>query len=137
MIEFFQQKQIFLKVTVYILALFIADDLILMAFGKIVDGKVTRMVISSGGYKSPPVNFPIIEFSANGRKYTLKGNRDTYYKPGSTVRIIFRPWWPGKAKVYTFWGIIKRPLIQFIIIFLLWAMLYSSFKKRKPSKSRT
>ena len=136
MIDFFQRKQIFIKVTACILALFIADNLILVIFGKTVDGKVTKMVISPGGYRSPSFSYPLIEFVANNQQYSFKGNWETYYKTGEKLKVIYRPWWPKKAKVYTFWGILKSPLTQFMVIFIIWSLLYSSFKKKNVSKSK-
>jgi hypothetical protein len=134
--SFFSKKRIFIKVLIIIAVVFITDILILLILGKKSEGEVIRYVDnSSGGFGYPSIRYPEIQFQVSGKTYKFNGNWDADYHSGDILPVIYRPWWPKKARVFTFWGIIKRPLIQFIVTLVLWSLIYSSFKpKSKPKR---
>ena len=106
-----------------------------MVIGKTTEGKVIQYVISdAGGSKYPSIKYPVVQFQVKNKVYKFNGNWDADYNTGDTVKVIYRPWWPNKAKIYTFWGIAKRPLIQFTVVFFLWIMIYTSFKPTIKNK---
>ena len=129
--SFFEIKNIFIKVFLILIIVFISDNLILIFLGKTIDGKVIRYVDNSaGGVGYPSIRYPEIKFQVNDTEYRFNGNWDTDYKAGDIVPVIYRPWWPKKARINTFWGISKRPLIQCIVVLVLWSLIYSSFKPK-------
>jgi hypothetical protein len=129
--SFFEKKNIFIKVFLILIIVFISDNLILIFLGKTIDGKVIRYVDnSSGGVGYPSIRYPVIKFQVNDTEYRFNGNWDADYKAGDNVPVIYRPWWPKKARINTLWGISKRPLIQCIVVLVLWSLIYSSFKPK-------
>jgi len=137
MFEFFGRKKIYLKVQIVILCLFLIDIGSYIAMGKVTQGKVVKYVNrGSGGYRYPSIRYPVIKFETRGKFYEFNGNLDAEYGSGSEVKVIYKPWRPKKAKVYTFWGMGKRPLIAFTVCSLIWLMIYSSFKPSATKKSR-
>lgn len=128
---FLNRKNIFLRVALGIFILFAADVTLLLVSGNVTDGKVVRNEYHSGNAaKSPPVDFPVVSFSAGNKTYRFHGNWETDYRPGDSVRVIYKPWVPRQAKIYTFWGVGKRPLIQFLLCLTVWYLIYSSFRQR-------
>jgi hypothetical protein len=131
MYSFFKKKNIFIKVLSILLLVFISDNLILFFFGKTIDGIVIKYVDNStGGIGYPSIRYPEINFQVKDIEYTFNGNWDADYQTGDIVPVIYRPWWPKKARINTFWGIAKRPLIQCIVVLTIWSLLYSSFKPK-------
>jgi hypothetical protein len=129
--SFFEKKNIFIKVFLILILVFISDNLILIFLGNTIDGKVIRYVDNtSGGVGYPSIRYPEIKFQVNDTEYRFNGNWDADYKLGDIVPVIYRPWWPKKARINTFWGIAKRPLIQCIVVLVLWSLIYSSFKPK-------
>ena len=132
--SFFEKKNTFLKVLSIIILLFIADNLILIFLGKTTDGKVIKYVDNrSGGVGYPSIRYPVIQFQVKETLYKFNGNWDANYHSGDIVPVIYRPWWPKKARINTFWGISKKPFLQCIGVLVLWSLIYSSFK---PNKKR-
>ena len=131
MYSFFEKRNIFLKVLSIIIIVFITDNLILIYLGKATDGKVIKYVDNqSGGVGYPSIRYPQIQFQVKETAYRFNGNWDANYHTGDLVPVIYRPWWPKKARVNTFWGIVKRPLIQCVGFLILWSLLYSSFRPK-------
>lgn len=126
---FFTHKHIFLKVSLVLLMLFILDIVVLISIGNKTEGRVIQYVYNrAGGSKYPSIQYPVIQYQINKTNHRFNGNWDTDYHRGDIVEVIYMPFWPRRAKINTFWGITKRPLIQFIVVFVIWAMIYSSFK---------
>lgn len=112
-----------------IVALFALDILILVFLGKTTEGVVIRYEINlTGGARYPSSKYPVIQYDIHNKPHQFNGNLNADYYVGDTVQIIYRPWWPRKARINTFWGIARRPLIQCIISLIVWYMVYSSFK---------
>jgi hypothetical protein len=133
--SFFSKKRIFIKVLIIIEVVFLADIIILLVLGKTAEGKVIRYVDNpSGGVGYPSIRYPVIQFQVNGKAYKFSGYWDADYHSGDIVPVIYRPWWPKKARIFTFWGIAKRPMIQFIVTLVLWSLIYSSFKPKSKTK---
>ena len=131
MYPFFSKKNIFIKVLSVIILLFISDNLILIFLGNTTDGIVIKYINNqSGGVGYPTIRYPQIQFHVRETDYRFNGNWDAEYHSGDIVPVIYRPWWPKKARINTFWGIAKRPLIQCIIVLVLWSLLYSSFRPK-------
>ena len=127
--NFFSKKRIFIKFMLVIVALFAFDILILVVFGKTSAGVVIRYEIHhAGGASYPSSEYPVIQYDINGHPHQFNGNMNADYYVGDTVQIVYRPWWPRKARINTFWGIARRPMIQCIISLIVWYMVYSSFK---------
>ena len=131
MYSFFEKKNIYIKVLSILILVFVSDNLILIFLGNIIDGKVIKYVDnSSGGVGYPSIRYPEIQFQVKETEYRFNGNWDADYHTGDIVPVIYRPWWPKKARIDTFWGIAKRPLIQCIVVLVLWSLIYSSFKPK-------
>jgi hypothetical protein len=136
MYTFFEKKNIFIKVLLIITLVFISDNLILIFLGDTADGKVIRYVDNpSGGVGYPSIRYPQVQFQVKEIDYKFNGNWDADYHAGDIVPVIYRPWWPKKARINTFWGIAKRPLIQCIVVLVLWSLIYSSFKPKVKRKT--
>ncbi len=135
MVSFFQQKNIFLIVITAILVLYISDIALLIFFGKNTDGEVIGYVHNyASGPKYPSISYPVIQYQINEEDHQFNGNWEAPYRTGDSVRVIYRPFWPRKARIYTFWGVGKKPLIQFVAVSILWWMIYSSFKPKVKRK---
>ena len=131
MYSFFEKKNIYFKVLSILILVFVSDNLILIFLGNTIDGKVIKYVDnSSGGVGYPSIRYPEIQFQVKETEYRFNGNWDADYHTGDIVPVIYRPWWPKKARIDTFWGIAKRPLIQWIVVLVLWSLIYSSFKPK-------
>lgn len=131
MFSFFAKKNIFIKVLSILILMFISDNLILIFIGKTTDGKVIKYVDNeAGGVGYPSIRYPKIQFQVKDNIYAFNGNWDADYHAGDIVPVIYRPWWPKKARINTFWGIAKRPFIQCIVVLVLWSLLYSSFRPK-------
>ena len=129
MYSFFKKKNIFIKVLVIIILMFISDNLILLFLGDTTNGTVIKYIDNeAGGVGYPSIKYPQIEFQVEEKHYTFNGYWDADYHSGDIVPVIYRPWWPKKARINSFWGIAKRPFIQCIIVLVLWSLLYSSFR---------
>ncbi len=137
--SFFSSKHIFLKVCIALLILFVLDNVLLLSIGQKTQGKVIRYVYgNAGGSRYPSIKYPVIQHQTDEVNHRFNGNWNASYKRGDVVEVIYKPFWPPRARINTFWGITKRPLIQFIIIFVLWTMIYTSFRpgiKRKKTGS--
>jgi len=131
MINFFFRKNIYIKVLLGIFLLFAADNALLLLFGKFSEGRVMAIVVTSGTYKTASLMYPVVQFDAAGKKVTFNGNQDTPYREGDAVKVIYRPWMPSQARIYTLSGMSRRPLIQFVICITVWTMLYSSFRQAR------
>lgn len=120
-----------------LLTLTIIDNLILLFFGVQTEGYVVQYVNNyAGGSRYPAIKYPVIQYKVKQKEYRFNGNWDAEYSLGETVPVIYRAIRHKRARVNTFWGITKKPLIQFIIVFIIWSMIYSSFKpnQHKPEK---
>ena len=127
--NFFLKKHIFLKVAMAIVALFLVDNLLLLVFGRVTEGKVIQYHQDhAGGTRYPSVKYPVVEFQIKDRVHKFNGNLNADYYVGDTVEVIYRPWWPRRSRINTFRGIAKRPLTQGIIAIIVWYMIFSSFK---------
>lgn len=127
--SFFLKKNIFIKVAIAIVALFLVDTLLLLILGRTTEGTVIEYINDhAGGARYPSVKYPVVEFQIRDKTHKFNGNHDADYYVGDTVQVIYRPWWPRRSRIDTFWGITKRPLIQGIIALVVWYMIYSSFK---------
>ena len=132
MYSFFEKRNIFIKVLSILILVFISDNLILIFLGNTIDGKVIKYVDnSSGGVGYPSIRYPEIQFHVKETEYRFNGNWDADYHTGDIVQVIYRPWWPKKARINTFWGIAKKPLIQCIVVLVLWILIFSSFKPKR------
>jgi|WetSurMetagenome_2_1015567.scaffolds.fasta_scaffold04400_9 hypothetical protein len=134
MITFFDRKNIYLKILSSIIILFVADNLLLLVFGKYAEGRVIAIVQTAGGFKSVSVMYPVVEFDAVGKAVRFRGNQDTPYHEGDIVKVIYRPWMPSQARIYTISGMVRRPIIQFIICVTVWTLLYSSFRQANQGR---
>lgn len=125
-------KNIYIKVVLALLFLSVADNLVLLVFGKQTKGTVVQFVVNyAGGSRYPAVKYPVIEFTTSDKKYRFNGNWDADYQVGDTAQVIYKSWRPKRAKVKTFWGIAKKPVVQLVIAIIIWSMFYSSFKPKK------
>jgi hypothetical protein len=136
MYSFFEKQNIFIKVSLIITLMFISDNLILIFLGNTTNGKVIKYVDNqSGGVGYPSIRYPQVQFQVRKIDYRFNGNWDADFHSGDIVPVIYRPWWPKKARIDTFWGIAKRPLIQCIVVLGLWSLIYSSFKPKVKRKT--
>lgn len=132
---FFQRKNIFIEVFIAILLMFLADNVLFLTIGNTTEGKVIRYVNNyAGGSKYPSIRYPVIQYRINDKDFKFNGNWDADYRIGDNVSVIYRPFWPRRAKIYTFWGIAKRPLIQLLIILIIWIMIFTSVKPTLKQK---
>ena len=121
-------KNIFPKVFIGITALFLVDILLLVVIGKETDGVVVEYYDNNGGgFQYPSIKYPIVGFTANGKTHTFHGNWDSVFSQGDTVKVVYRPWWPYRASIKSFWQITRKPLMQLALAYLVWYMVYSSF----------
>lgn len=139
MFGFFGIKRIFAKVFILILSIYIVDMALYLTLGNITQGIVIiYRHLGTNVQGNSTIRYPVIRFEANNKTYKFNGNWEAPYSYGDTVKVVYWPWFPSKVKVFSFWGMAKKSVLQVVVCTLIWFMVYSSFKpsankaKRKP-----
>jgi hypothetical protein len=126
-----KKRNTYINLVLLLLLLTISDNLVLLFFGIHAEGRVIQYVNTyTGSSKYPKISYPVIQFETEEKVIKFNGNWDADYELREIIPIVYKPWRPKKARVKTFWGITKKPGIQFLIALVIWSMIYSSFKPK-------
>lgn len=124
-----RRKRIFRIGIAVIVLMVLQHPILLFIVGKVEEGIVINEVYDSAfpSNVTGTSYYSQVEFTYNGKIYTILGEENERIPVGTSVKVIFFSWKPEKASVRTFGGLFTNAFIELPLGLLIWWALFKSY----------
>ncbi len=99
-----------------------------LVLGERTIGKVEWIFTQNSGGRFRGIStYPFIGFQADSLKIIFRGEQNLDYQVGDSVKVLYYPFAPKKAKIFSFSGLFVRSFIELAFCLLVWYAFFSSF----------
>lgn len=121
-------KRIYRIGWVVIILVCLFNPLLLIVIGKHTTGKVVDLYDQTIHGRNGSINvYSVIEFQADSFIYQFTSEKNMNYRINDEVQIVYNPFNPEKAKVYSLLGLFKSSFPMLAICLIFWLAFTTSF----------